>query len=152
MVRAFDFTAVDANFFSTFRIDAKAGLCLTTDLVLGLWRFDHILVVFALWLGPHQHLTAVHYHVNVRTFAVLSARVIANNDGAVGSDDNRRAVRHTNARTTICLCLHSVSGIKLNVVVNQNYLSSRGANYTHVAFEGRKAGARWRIRAKSHIP
>src|SRR4029077_14443570 len=102
-------------------------------------RFNYVLIVFALLLGAHQHLTAVDHHVNIGTLAVLGARVIANDDRAVWSDDHSRAVRHADASAPVGLRLHGVAGIELNVIISDYDLSRGRAHHTNVTFERHEA-------------
>src|SRR5438093_10143896 len=98
--RALHQAAVDANFFSTSGVHPKAGRALAGDLIFSLRRFDYVLTFIRLFSCGHKHLAAIDDDAHVRTLPVFSAFIVANNDGAVRANYNRRSVSHADARPT----------------------------------------------------
>ena len=116
--RALHQAAVDANFFTASGVHTKASGALAGDLIFSLRRFDYVLTFIRLFRCAHKHLAAIDDDAHVRTLPVFSAFIVANNDGAVRANYNRRSVSHADARTTIGLRLHCVARIKLKIIVS----------------------------------
>jgi hypothetical protein len=91
--------------------------------------------------GADRELAAVDNDVDVGSFAVVGAGVIAHDDGAVWFDDERGAVRETDASAAVGLGLNGVAGIKLRVGVGRDSFARCGPDDADVAFERDEPGA-----------
>ena len=93
----------------------------------------------------------LRYHMNIRLLAIIAARVVTHDDGAVRTNDKCGAVGHADSRTTTRLRLDRIAGVKFCVAAEHDCFARGGADHADLTFERNESCTVGRFRSRAYV-